>query len=137
MVSIAWMAIRPLNTTHFLRRSGLRLIRQAGLEGDMKSQVLAAAVFLLCMASVSLAQAGSRSEFLLHFNGDLNSSAGEPPVQASDVTFDDGIADEGARLTRGSVLDYSSENKIDLSQGTIELWVKPEWNSDDNLDHVF
>ncbi len=102
----------------------------------MKKHLFWVCATLFCLTSASFAQT-EPSPFLLNFNGDLHSTEGEPPVRAVEVKFDEGIAQQGASLNQSSRLDYRSADKISLTQGTIEFWIKPQWNSDDNLDHVF
>jgi hypothetical protein len=105
-------------------------------EAGLKKNLFIAVIFLFFAAPGSLAQA-SLGDFLLHFDGSLNSLLGEPPTQFSRVRFDEGIANQGAYLSPISHLLYSSRGKINPTQGTIEMWVKPNWNSDDGLAHPF
>jgi hypothetical protein len=100
----------------------------------MKKNLFIAIMFLFFCAPMSLAQI-ARGDFLLHFDGNLNSSLGESPTQYSRIRFEQGIIGQGARLSPLSVLQYSSQNKINPTQGTIEMWAKPNWNSNDGLSH--
>ncbi len=102
----------------------------------MKKNLFIALVVLFFISPSSLAQV-SPDDFLLHFDGSLNSSLGEPPTQSSRIRFEEGINNQGAFLSPLSQLQYSSQGKINPTQGTIEMWVKPNWNSNDGLSHPF
>ena len=103
----------------------------------MKRHFLAATMLLLCTVSLGYAQDEAQGSFVLRFDNTLNSTTGEAPTQTSGVTFNPAIAGQGALLTATSVLDYSSANKFDLSHGTIEFWIKPQWPSDDGRTNIF
>jgi hypothetical protein len=103
---------------------------------SLKKGLLIAVTVLFFIAPTSFAQI-SPGDFLLHFDGSLNSSLGEAPTQSSRVRFEEGIKNQGAVLGPLSLLQYSSQGKINPTQGTIELWVKPNWDSNDGLAHPF
>jgi len=69
---------------------------------------------------------------LLHFNGDLRGAAGESPTQTVGVTFEAGVFGQGVLVDQSDILPYASLNNFKLGEGTIEFWVKPTWNGDDN-----
>jgi hypothetical protein len=102
----------------------------------LKKSLFIAVIVLFFSAPTSVAQV-SLDDFLLPFDGSLNSSLGEPPTQSSRVRFEEGIKNQGASLGPLSLLQYSSQNKINPTQGAIEMWVKPNWNSNDGLSHPF
>ena len=104
----------------------------------MKPSFLLAAIFLLCASTLSHAQEEVQGSFVLRFDNTLNSTTGEAPTPTSGgVTFGPAIAGQGALLTAASVVDYSSADKFDLSHGTIEFWIKPQWASDDGRVNIF
>jgi hypothetical protein len=73
---------------------------------------------------------------LLHCNGDLNGAQGETPTQATGVTFESGVFGNGAYFAAGNQVYFSSAGNINSTQGTLEFWIKPRWNGNDDQNHI-
>ncbi|MCD4771472.1 LamG domain-containing protein [archaeon] len=48
-----------------------------------------------------------------------------------------GKNDKGILIDGEDTLSYSRDNNLDLEKGSIEMWVKPEWDGNDNERHFF
>ncbi|MFH1435654.1 MAG: LamG-like jellyroll fold domain-containing protein [Pseudomonadota bacterium] len=67
---------------------------------------------------------------LVHFNGDSVSENGVSPVEESGIEIvADGKFGGGVRIDEGDTLAYPLPEGMSVSSGTIEMWVKPDWNS--------
>ena len=49
------------------------------------------------------------------------------PVTDESITFAQGAFGQGARLTRGSKLEFSETGNLDKRRGTLSLWFSPDW----------
>jgi hypothetical protein len=74
---------------------------------------------------------------LLPFDGVLTAADGEAPAQASDVTFEGGVAGSGVLVDEADRLDYASAGNFAKTAGTIEFWIKPRWRGGDHSPHFF
>jgi hypothetical protein len=79
----------------------------------------------------------SHTLLLLRFNGSLVGYAGEQPTQASGLTFEPGVLGSGVLVNGADRLAYATSGDIQAAAGTIEFWIKPAWNGNDQLDHCF
>jgi len=68
---------------------------------------------------------------LLHFDNSYDGYSGETPVQQSGTSFTGGRFDEAVLVENNDVLSYSG-SEIQQMQGTVEMWVRPEWNGNDD-----
>jgi Concanavalin A-like lectin/glucanases superfamily len=98
---------------------------------------LSAIVFLLCAISMSHAQEDPQASFLLRLDGNTTSTIGERPTEEAVALYNAGILDQGAVLRTGDKLRYATRDKINLLQGTIEFWIKPQWSPNDQAKHYF
>ena len=73
---------------------------------------------------------------LLHFNGSLTGAAGEAPVVSAGTSFTSGIFGQGVQLPPGCQLTYAAANNLAAAQGTLEFWVRPNWNGNDGQPHL-
>lgn len=71
----------------------------------------------------------------LNFNNTLNGQEGESPQSSTGVNFSQGIRGAGLSLPAGNQLFYGSAGNINSAEGTIELWIKPNWNGNDSKHH--
>ena len=69
----------------------------------------------------------------------LNSSDNEAPTAAVAAKNVTGAyaGTQGVNLTPNGYLNYSAAGNFNEKEGTIEFWVKPEWNGNDGISHVF
>ena len=73
---------------------------------------------------------------LASFDNRLDLS-GAAPLHASGVTLAPGRFDGGLRINGSDRLEYDPAGHLDPNQGSLELWVRPEWVWDDDEEHVF
>lgn len=73
---------------------------------------------------------------LLHVNGDADGVQGETPTVASGLGWEPGVFGEALALGEDSQLRYLAADCIDVAQGTIEFWLKPDWNGGDGQGHA-
>jgi hypothetical protein len=78
----------------------------------------------------------AHTQLLLRFNNSTTGVQGETPIISSGVTYAAGRVDQGASLSTGDRLTYSHPNNITATQGTVEGWIKPEWNGNDGQTHL-
>ena len=50
------------------------------------------------------------------------------PVQNQNITFVDGKIGQGIYLGTDSYIDYLSEGNLDETNGSLEFWIKPDWD---------
>ena len=76
---------------------------------------------------------------LLHLplDGSLTGSDGETPTQSSGVTFEPGIRGQGALIEGTDILRYATVGNFHAAEGTIEFWVKPQWNGNSATNNCF
>jgi hypothetical protein len=78
----------------------------------------------------------SRTQLLLHFNGNTVGFAGEYAVQSFNITYASGRHGQGAALTSASRLYYAATDNLTAGAGTVEGWYKPDWNGNDGQNHL-
>ena len=74
---------------------------------------------------------------LLHFDGSYAGADGELPVQASGTTFVPGVFESGVLIDNVDSLFYEKVCNLLPESGSIEFWLKPNWNGNDGLHHQF
>lgn len=79
----------------------------------------------------------ARTLLYLSFDNTLTGAQGETPAQASGVSFESGVKGQGVLVDGADVLNYLSANKFKTAEGTIEFWIKPRWNGNNNAGHFF
>lgn len=104
------------------------------VRGDLRCLALVTLVLTLSFIP-RLAAAGVLLE--LPFNGNLAGTQGETPVDASGITFVPGLGGGAALLPTGNMLTYASNLHIDSFVGSLEFVLRPNWNGDDEMNHVF
>jgi hypothetical protein len=77
--------------------------------------------------------ADANTILLLHFDNSLTGGDGELPADAAGVTFSPGILAQGVLIDSADVLNYATLGNFTATQGTIEFWIKPQWNGNDNV----
>jgi hypothetical protein len=68
---------------------------------------------------------------LLHLDASLQGSGGEMPDIAQGVSYAPGRWGPALALAPGGALRYERPGNLDLSQGTVEMWVAPRADGDD------
>ncbi len=77
-----------------------------------------------------------RTLLLLHFDGSYQGAGGENGTP-SGTSFAPGKFGQGVLIDGNDTLTYPSGGNIQKSQGTIEFWVRPNWDGNDGQDHTF
>ena len=75
--------------------------------------------------------------FLSHFNNNNLSEESEFPLYESGTSYEEGLYRDGIRIDAGDNLYYNSSNNFNISFGTIEFWIKPNWFGNDNQQYIF
>ena len=76
--------------------------------------------------------------FTLHFENTLTSAQGTAPTQADGVTFVPGvIGATAAEFPDNNNVRYPANGAIHTDAGTLEFWIKPDWNGNDSVSHSF
>lgn len=70
------------------------------------------------------------------FNNTLQSAEGERPVNTSGSSFASGVADQGILVEEGDILQYDLSNNIMAHQGSVTLWVNPNWTPGEVLHRI-
>lgn len=70
----------------------------------------------------------------LNFNNTLTGAAGETPTIATSTAFAGGISGAGTSFSNNTVLAYAAANNINAQNGTLEFFLKPNWNGGDVSD---
>lgn len=83
---------------------------------------------------------GGMSEALLldcSFEEALTCMNGEVPLRREGISFVEGKAGKGVLVDGEDVLAYPAVNNFDSNKGTIEFWVKPNWDTSSDKAHRF
>jgi hypothetical protein len=72
---------------------------------------------------------------LLHFEGDTIGEEGEEGTQ-SGISFEPGRFGQGVLIDAGDILTYTTESNLNLNAGTVEFWVRPNFDSSDAGIHT-
>lgn len=75
------------------------------------------------------------TKLLLHCNLTTDGEQNERPTQEVNVTYPDGVIKEAFELGATSLLQYKSSGNVSSVEGTIEAWIKPDWNGNDGITH--
>ena len=81
----------------------------------------------------ALGQGALSQSALFHYETSTASTFGTAPMSASGVAFDTGKFGRGLYLQSGGQLTYPAQNVLNLSEGTIEMWVAPRYNGSDSV----
>jgi hypothetical protein len=73
---------------------------------------------------------------LLHFDGSFDGAQGETGTP-SGVEFAAGRFDQGIHVEYGDRLSYPTLGNLDMAEGTVEFWLKPDWDGDDEQSYTF
>jgi len=80
-------------------------------------------------------QAGS-TLLLVRFEDSLTDEGGVAPASSSGIGYAAGRHGKGVQLSAPGRLSYATDH-INLAEGSIQFWVKPSWNGNDGVTHVF
>lgn len=100
---------------------------------------IVAACLLVAVAAPALAQEftpDAHTLLLLHANGTTTGAAGETPTSSTGVAYATGIFGQALNLPTGARLQYAAAGNLNAAAGTIEFWLKPHWNGNDNQTYV-
>lgn len=71
------------------------------------------------------------------FEDTFECDGGKKPLAKQGIEFAEGMSGKGIFVDQNDFLEYTAENNFDTAQGTIELWVKPNWDSNTKEAHKF
>lgn len=93
-------------------------------------------VFLFFVSSrAAVGQIDPNTTLLLRMENALVGEQGEAPVTSTGHSFQPGIQGQGALLPNPNNLAYQANGNVQALEGTLEFWLKPTWNGNDNQDH--
>lgn len=76
--------------------------------------------------------------FLLHLDESLNGAAGQTAVESTGTNFTVGVVGQAVHTGTPSSLRYATGDSILRgAAGTIEFWLNPDWNGNQNSTHAF
>lgn len=107
--------------TRILTRSLWLLVLLAAMGGRATAQLTADADTLL----------------LLPLDGSTAGAQGESHALAGSIAYAPGVFGQAARFTNLSVLHYATAGNITATQGTVEFWIRPSWNGNQQEHHHF
>ena len=74
---------------------------------------------------------------LLHLDNSFTGAGGETPTQATGgIGFVTAIFNQGAVIDGTDRLTYATAGNFNRATGTVEFWIRPQWNGNDGLTHV-
>jgi hypothetical protein len=73
---------------------------------------------------------------LAHFDGSFNGAQGETGTPTG-ASFAAGRYGQAAVFEGSDLLTYPSPGNVAANQGSIEFWIQPTWNGNDNQNHTF
>lgn len=117
-----------------------RRFMQSFVQNSRRSVSRLPAVELLegrCLLSGTPLTSDVNTLLLLPFDGGLNGSGGESPLENAGITFETGLVGQAVHTGDPGFVRYSTNGNIDAAQGTIEFWIKPDWNGNTGESHNF
>ena len=73
---------------------------------------------------------------MLHFDGYYAGTQDEPGT-AHGTSFAEGRYGQGVLIDNADTLTYTTAGNLNPEAGTIEFWVRPDWDGDDGQMHIF
>ena len=89
------------------------------------------------VASVGAVTADTHTLLHLPFNDNVVAEDGTSPVEASGLSFENGINGSGIFVDGSDRLSYGTAGNFNAGAGTIEFWIKPRWQGTDRNDRFF
>lgn len=89
--------------------------------------------YTLSLDGKTIAQGALTQRALFHYDGSAASTAGVAPSAASSMAYDNGKFGKGIYLQSNGKLTYPSAPLLDLSEGTIEMWIAPRYDGSDPM----
>jgi hypothetical protein len=80
-------------------------------------------------------EADEHTLLLLHLDGSNTGEQGELGTSTG-TTFETGKFGQGLLIDDSDTLTYTTPGNITSSQGTIEFWIRPDWDGDDGGNHT-
>ena len=76
----------------------------------------------------------SDTQLLLRFDGNLLGEDGESATASGGTSFVEGLVGDSVHIARpGGFVRYDKVDNIDPSEGTVEFWLRPDWDGDQDL----
>ncbi len=74
--------------------------------------------------------------FEAKFDSTYHSEENDAPVVASGLSFAKGVSGQGVVFDSGAILQYTLQDNIKTSEGTLSLWVQPNWDPGEVLYRI-
>lgn len=82
-------------------------------------------------------ESNENTKFLLHFNNNNLSEENEAPLLESGTNYVTGKHKQAIYVNPEDNLYYNATNNFNISYGTIEFWIKPNWFGNDQRQYTF
>lgn len=90
-----------------------------------------------CLLSGTPLSNDADTALLLRFNGGSQGVSGESAIAEVSVAYETGIVAQAAHTGTPGYLRYELNDNINAPAGTVEFWIKPDWNGNLNANHIF
>lgn len=124
--------INPITQTTFVATHGWGIMRST----DSIQSFTHSLPVLPPRLSNQLLPVDSSTTLLLRFEDNLLGEQGEIPLNTPSVPYDTGVLGKGAIIDTFDVLEYASSGNFNSQQGTLEMWIQPEWQGNDDQENV-
>ena len=74
---------------------------------------------------------------LIRFDDSLSGVAGEAPASTQGVTFAQGLVGPAGHVGSPGYVHYSKTDNVLATAGTIEFWIRPDWNGNEFTTRAF
>jgi len=81
--------------------------------------------------------ADADTTLLAHFDGDAGGGDKKAPEVAQGLRYEAGVVGKGVLVGSGAELRYKSKGVLDPKDGTVEFWLRPQWDGNAGKSHVF
>ena len=90
----------------------------------------------LALSGIPLVEDAS-TQLLLPFDESYTGASQEIPSEVSDTGFRSGLVGHSMHAMRNGFVKYATSDKISAASGTVEFWIRPDWNGADGGGHTF
>jgi len=102
---------------------------------ELASQVLG--VFRVRSTGAEELPNDADTSLLLRLDNSLTGVGGEASTGSAGLTYEPGMVGAAAHFGAGGYSRYPVANNISASAGSVEFWIKPDWNASDPGNHAF
>src|SRR3989339_2219327 len=114
-----------------------KLLTSKTIRSCMPASVEISWILMLIITVLSLSGSASAASkaYEIGFEGNFNTNEGLTPLIAEKINFTTGRFGQAAVIGNDSQLAYLLDENYDPVHGTIEMWIRPNWNSSEIFDN--